>query len=102
MRCCRTSPNDWSRCSAGGATRSPTSLFADNVGADESYARRAAAARELVDAHGALHLQRVEASLATDATAVATAADGRTVHVWFALAPTAEARVQDYSIEMAD
>ncbi len=77
-------------------------VFADNVGADESYARRAAAARALVDAHGALHLQRVDASLATDATAVVTAADGRTVHVWFALAPTAEARVQDYSIEMAD
>ena len=77
-------------------------LFADNVGPDESYARRAAAARELVDAHGVLHLQRVEASLATDATAVATTADGRTVRVWFALAPTAEARVQDYSIELTD
>ena len=72
------------------------------MGADESYARRAAAARELVEAHGALRLRRVDASLATHATAVATAADGRTVHVWFALAPTAEARVQDYSIELID
>ena len=84
------------------ARRDADQLFSDNVGADESYARRAAAARELVEAHGALRLRRVDASLATHATAVATAADGRTVHVWFALAPTAEARVQDYSIELID
>ncbi|MGH9272167.1 MAG: hypothetical protein ACRDZ2_12950 [Ilumatobacteraceae bacterium] len=75
--------------------------FSDNVGADESYTRRAAAARELLAAHGRLQLQRVDASLATDATAVATTASERTVRVWFALAPTVEARVQDYSIEVA-
>ena len=36
--------------------------------------------------------------VATDGTAICTAADGREVEVWLALTPYALPRVQDYSI----
>ena len=75
-------------------------LFADNVARDESYRRRARAAQEVVGTHGALVLERIDAALATDATVVGRAADGREVHVWLALAPLAQPLVQDYSIEV--
>jgi CubicO group peptidase (beta-lactamase class C family) len=83
--------NDWSDAAAD-------SLLADNVALDESYERRARQAAEVVDAHGRLTAQRLEAALATDGTVIATAADGREVKVWFALAPVAPPRVQDYEI----
>jgi CubicO group peptidase (beta-lactamase class C family) len=73
-------------------------LFADNVAPDESYARRARQVADLVDTHGRLTLERIEAAFATDATVTATAADGREVKVWFALAPVAPPRVQEYEI----
>jgi CubicO group peptidase (beta-lactamase class C family) len=73
-------------------------LFADNVAVDEKYARRARAAVEIVGTHGRLTRQRIEASLATDATVIATAADGSQVEVWLALSPLTPPRVQDYEI----
>jgi CubicO group peptidase (beta-lactamase class C family) len=83
--------NDWTDGAAD-------ALFADNVAPDESYARRSRQAADVVDTHGALSLERIEATLATDATVTATAADGREVKVWFALAPVAPPRVQEYEI----
>ncbi len=83
--------NDWSDDAAD-------RVFADNVGLDESYERRSRAARELISLHGRMTLTRVDAELATDGTAICTAADGREVEVWLALTPYALPRVQDYSI----
>ncbi len=76
-------------------------LFTDNVGPDESYERRARQAAQLVQAHGRITLQRIEAAFATDATVTATAADGREVKVWFALAAVAPPRVQEYEITVS-
>jgi CubicO group peptidase (beta-lactamase class C family) len=73
-------------------------LFADNVALDESYERRARKAREIVDTHGPLTRERIEAAYATDATMTATATDGREVRIWLALAPITPPRVQDYEI----
>jgi CubicO group peptidase (beta-lactamase class C family) len=76
-------------------------LFTDNVALDESYARRARRAGELVSTHGRLTAERLDAALATDGTVVATAADGREVRVWLALSPVAPPRVQEYEITVA-
>jgi CubicO group peptidase (beta-lactamase class C family) len=83
--------NDWSDAAAD-------ALFADNVAPDESYERLARQAAGLVEAHGALTMQRLEAALATDATIIASAADGREVKVWFALGPARPGRIQEYEI----
>ena len=83
--------NDWSDDAAD-------ALFADNVALDESYERRARQAGEIVSTHGRLTRQRIEATFATDGTVTATAADGREVKVWLALAPFAPPRVQEYEI----
>jgi CubicO group peptidase (beta-lactamase class C family) len=83
--------NDWS-------DEAADALFADSVALDESYERRARQASEIVSAHGRLTRQKIEATFATDGTVTATAADGREVKVWLALAPLAPPRVQEYEI----
>ncbi len=83
--------NDWD-------DRVADRLFADNVASDESYERRAGAARDVVAAHGPLTLEQIDATLDTDATAIARAGDGREVRLWFALSPLREARIQEYTI----
>jgi CubicO group peptidase (beta-lactamase class C family) len=82
----------------GWADDAADAVFADNVALDEPYERRAQAAAAVIGEHGPLTLQRVEAELATDATAVASAADGTEVRLWFALSPLPTARIQDYEI----
>jgi hypothetical protein len=82
--------NDWD-------DRVADRLFTDNVAPDESYERRAGAARDVV-AHGPLTLEQIEATLDTDATAIARAGDGHEVKLWFALSPLREARIQEYTI----
>lgn len=77
-------------------------LFADNVAPDESFDRRSRAAADLLAAHGPIQLQRVEAGLATAATAFATAADGHEATVSLRLSPGPDPRIQDYSITSAD
>jgi CubicO group peptidase (beta-lactamase class C family) len=83
--------NDWSDDAAD-------KLFADNAGLDESYERRARKAAEVVDTHGLLTRERIEAAYATDATLTATAADGTEVRIWLALSPVTPPRVQEYEI----
>ncbi len=83
--------NDWSDDAAN-------SLFADNVALDEPYERRARKAGEVVNSHGQLTRQRIEAAYATDATLTATAADDSEVRIWLALSPVTPARVQEYEI----
>ena len=73
--------NDWD-------DRVADRLFADNVASDESYERRAGAARDVVAAHGPLTLEQIDATLDTDATAIARAGDGHEVQLWFALVAT--------------
>ena len=73
-------------------------LFADNVAPDESFERRARAARDVIAAHGPLTLDRIDAPLDTDATVIARAGDGHEVQLWFALSPLPEPRIQEYTI----
>ena len=87
--------NDWS-------DEGADTLFADNVALDETYERRALQAGELVSVHGRLTLQRTEAEFATRGTAIAQATDGREVRLRLTLSPQASARVQDYSITVAE
>jgi CubicO group peptidase (beta-lactamase class C family) len=86
--------NDWTDDAAD-------ALFADNVAPDESYARRARQAAELVGAHGRLTFERTEVAFATHATVIAVAEDGREVKVWFALSLAPPPRVQEYEITVA-
>jgi CubicO group peptidase (beta-lactamase class C family) len=72
-------------------------LFADNVGLDEPYARRAAAAAELVAAHGSLHLERVVASSATRAELTVAGACG-SFRVELMLAPPATGCIEWYAV----
>ena len=87
--------NDWS-------DEGADALFADNVALDETYERRALQAGQLVSVHGRLTLQRTEAEFATRGTAIAQATDGREVRLRLTLSPQASARVQDYSITVAE
>lgn len=83
--------NDWS-------DEAAADVFAANVPADESYARRAERAGELVRSGGRLTTQRIEALCATDGTIIARAGDGTEVRVWLALSPLGASRVQDYDV----
>jgi CubicO group peptidase (beta-lactamase class C family) len=83
--------NDWS-------DRAADELFADNVGPDESFERRARVAGDLIGAHGQLTMERIDAALDTDATVIARAGDSHEVQLWFALAPLSAARIQEYTI----
>jgi hypothetical protein len=82
--------NDWD-------DRAADDLVADNVALDESFERRARAAREAFAAHGPLTLDRIDAALDTDATVIARAGDGHEVQLWFALSPLPEPRIQEYN-----
>jgi CubicO group peptidase (beta-lactamase class C family) len=75
-----------------------TDLFADNVGLDESYERRAARAAETVARLGTLRIGRISLSTAAAAEIHLADASGTTV-IEFDLAPIMPARIQAYSIE---
>lgn len=72
-------------------------VFADNVAADEAYARRASTVAGL----GPLEIGRVRSSSGGHGTADATTADGRTVTIAFDLAPARPPRVQELSVDVA-
>ena len=72
-------------------------LFADNVELDESFARRAEAARRLIDLHGALRYSAVRASWATSGVVVAQGTDGTTVEIDLELTPQVPPLVQLYA-----
>jgi CubicO group peptidase (beta-lactamase class C family) len=74
-------------------------LFADNVGLDESYERRAAAAAQLVEEHGRLQVLSVQAERRTAGTVTVQGDAGREpFDVEFDLAPLADAKVQYYGL----
>jgi CubicO group peptidase (beta-lactamase class C family) len=72
-------------------------VFADNVALDESYASRAAAARELVAAHGSLQVERVDAASRTRGTVVVGGAGG-TFEIEIMLTPLASGCIGRYTI----
>ena len=72
-------------------------LFADNVELDESFERRAAAARRLVDLHGSLQYSAVRASWATSGVVVAQGTNGSTVEIDVELTPQVPPLVQLYA-----
>ncbi|MET0145848.1 MAG: serine hydrolase domain-containing protein [Ilumatobacteraceae bacterium] len=84
--------NDWDDGAA-------TDLFADNVALDESFARRADAARAVVTEHGQLRVVDVVAGTATEATVAVIAADGSAASVEVLLAPLATPLVQRYRLQ---
>ncbi|MFZ9628784.1 MAG: serine hydrolase domain-containing protein [Ilumatobacteraceae bacterium] len=73
-------------------------LFADNVVPDLDLRRRARAARELVTAHGRLHVESITCSGMADATVHLRTADGSSVTVTMRLAPLPVPRLQDYTV----
>jgi CubicO group peptidase (beta-lactamase class C family) len=73
-------------------------LFADNVGPDDAFDRRARSAL----AHGGLTLDEVVAINDARAQAVCTSSRGSRVTVTFALAPTRPLRVQEYELAGED
>lgn len=76
-------------------------LFADNVAPDESFARRAAAARHLVEAcGGSLVVQGITASSASEATVELRHPSGAPVVLRVELAPLLPVRVQLYTVTM--
>lgn len=83
---------------AAGATvdeRELDQVFADNVGPDDDFARRARRTRS----HGRLRIDRWQPTSAAAAKVSCTGDDGRTFEVEFSLAPTLPARVQQYGVE---
>ena len=72
-------------------------LFADNVALDAPYAARAAAAAELVAAHGSLHLERVEVESETKGAAVLRGENG-TLRVDIMLTPLASGCIERYTV----
>ena len=83
--------NDWDDAEA-------TALFADNVGPDESFARRAAAAAALVATHGELRIVAVRPASATSGT-VTVQGHGEPLQMSVELAPLAGAPVQLYPVQ---
>ncbi len=73
-------------------------LFADNVALDESLARRARHAAELIAGHGTLTLVRVEAETAVSGRATMRHADGTEVTIDLDLSPVVPPRVQFYEV----
>ena len=71
-------------------------LFADNVALDQPYPALAAAAAELVAAHGPLRVGRLDAITATKGTL--TVADGVTIEL--SLTPLRDGRIQQYAIKV--
>ncbi|TPW12728.1 MAG: beta-lactamase, partial [Acidimicrobiaceae bacterium] len=88
---------------AGWTDEAADALFADNVGLDEPYASRAAAAAELVERMGAIAIDRVVASTSTSASVTVGNGAGATETVSFDLTPLLPRRIQSYLIgEEAD
>jgi CubicO group peptidase (beta-lactamase class C family) len=78
-------------------------VFADNVAPDESFARRADAARRLVDAcGGSLEVLAITPSSGAGATIDLAHPSGTPARVRFELAPTRPLRVQWYEITLPD
>ena len=73
-------------------------LFADNVALDESLARRARTAAELIATHGTLTLIDVEAENPACGRATMRHADGTDVKIDFDLSPLVLPRVQFYEV----
>ncbi len=73
-------------------------LLADNVELDESWARRATRAAELVAARGTLTLLGVEAETPMRGRATMRCADGTQVKVDLDLSPAAPPRIQFYEV----
>ncbi len=73
-------------------------LFADNVDLDESFQRRAAAARRLVELHGTLEYSAVRASWATSGVVVAQGTNGSAVEIDIELTPQVPPLVQLYAL----
>lgn len=69
-------------------------VFADNVGPDDAFARRARRAEE----HGPITMSCVRAISDAAAELQGTTADGRPVTVTFTLAPCRPARIQGYQV----
>ena len=85
---------------AGGDEVSPavlTEVFADNVGPDDAFGRRAVAAR----GHGALTIDEIRPTSDAAARLVCRNPDGGRFTVTFSLAPMQPARIQQYSVEGA-
>jgi CubicO group peptidase (beta-lactamase class C family) len=76
-------------------------LFADNVAPDESFARRSAAALQLVEAcGGTLVVEAIDASSAGEASIRLRHPSGTPAHVRLELAPLRQARLQLYEITL--
>jgi hypothetical protein len=73
-------------------------LFADNVAHDESVARRARSAAELVEEHGPLSLVDVAAENPVCGRATMQHADRTEVKIDFDLSPLVPPRVQFYEV----
>jgi hypothetical protein len=83
------------------ANERANAVFADNVAPDESFARRADAARRLVDAcGGALEVLAITPSSGAGATIDLAHPSGTPARVRFELAPTRPLRVQWYEITL--
>lgn len=84
--------NEWDDATAA-------ALFADNVALDESFARRAAAAAKVGEAHGLLELIEVVPDRATSGEiTVRGSASGATLHLDVQLSPEPGAGVQWYEL----
>ena len=88
----------WPNCSRSGPIRRRDDLFADNVALDESLARRARAAAELIATHGTLTLIDVDAENPVGGRATMRHADGTEVKIDFDLSPLVPPRVQFYEV----
>ena len=76
-------------------------LFEDNVDLDDSFVRRAAAARTLRERVGAMTLDRIEATSAAAATAFVRAERGE-ITILFDLSPRRPPRIQFYKVTEPD
>jgi hypothetical protein len=72
-------------------------LFADNVALDESYPRRAEAARRLLDLHGPLRVVAIHTESATSGEVEVQGA-GDSFRIDFQLAPLAGSPIQLYTL----
>ncbi|MFP5487200.1 MAG: serine hydrolase domain-containing protein, partial [Acidimicrobiia bacterium] len=73
-------------------------VFADNVGPDDAFERRA----RRVAGHGPITVTGVRATSDAAAEYTGVTADGRAVTIAFSLAPTRPARIQSCDVQVAD
>ncbi|MBK5334122.1 MAG: hypothetical protein JJD93_19250, partial [Ilumatobacteraceae bacterium] len=83
--------SDWTDSAADG-------LFADNVALDDSLARRAQQAAELISAHGALTLDKVAAVTPLRGRATMRHADGAELQIDLELSPLVPPQLQLYEV----